>query len=143
MNEDYQHKFDSNISEGVHLHGVQVWRPSVAEPMWVGFGLRKAKCECGRVFKDRETYRNHFIYEAVWEDESGYIPQLIESARKFNGYELQSVKALLIALRSELPEVNTGDWFLDVPNKIYGDVNGMVESQIKNIRRGRENGLRK
>lgn len=76
---DFKHTFADDIQEGVHLEGIshQVWRPSVAEPFYVGFGLRKAKCGCGQIFKSRQAFIEHYIYWAVWQNESGYIPRLL------------------------------------------------------------------
>ena len=38
------------------------WRPACPEPLWVGWRLRIAQCECGEKFKDRtgEVYRRHW-----------------------------------------------------------------------------------
>lgn len=78
---DYQHKFDNQVQEGVHLQGVQIWRPAIPYPLWVGFGLRKAQCECGQRFKSKQAYDEHFVYWAVWQNESGYIPQLMADVK--------------------------------------------------------------
>lgn len=79
---EFQHTFDDNVQEGVHLQGVQVWRPSIAHPLYVGLGLRKAQCGCGRKFKNKEDFDAHYIYMAVWENESGYIPKLLKDAKE-------------------------------------------------------------
>lgn len=39
------------------------WRPSCPIPLWVGFRLRVAQCECGEKFRGRraeEKYRAHW-----------------------------------------------------------------------------------
>jgi hypothetical protein len=81
MSRNYQHKFADGVEEGVHLQGVQIWRPSIPMPLYVGFGLKKARCECGQTFKTEQAYKEHFIYFAVWQNESGYIPSLLEDKK--------------------------------------------------------------
>jgi len=86
----FQHKFSADISEGVHIHGVQVWRPAVSEPMYVTTGLPwykrwnennwRPQCGCGQIFDTRQAYIEHYIYWAVWQDESGYIPGLLQKS---------------------------------------------------------------
>jgi hypothetical protein len=78
----FVHKLSDGTQEGVHLQGVQVWRPAIPYPLFVGFGLRKAKCECGRTFKSKQAYDEHYIYQAVWQNESGYIPKILAQAQK-------------------------------------------------------------
>lgn len=77
----FQHTFAEGVQEGVHLQGVQVWRPSVPHPLYVGFGLRKAQCGCGQKFKSKQAYDEHYIYYAVWQNESGYIPSLFKTKK--------------------------------------------------------------
>lgn len=36
------------------------WVPAIPEPLFVGLGLRRCRCDCGRTFRDRETYRGHY-----------------------------------------------------------------------------------
>lgn len=36
------------------------WVPAIPLPLFVGFGLRKSRCDCGRTFKDQEAYRAHY-----------------------------------------------------------------------------------
>lgn len=73
----YKHTFNDEISESFEANGVRGWRPSIAYPYFVGWGLKKAKCDCGRVFKNIEDFRAHYVYKAVWENESNYIPKLL------------------------------------------------------------------
>jgi hypothetical protein len=75
----FLHAFDSETSEGAHVHGIEetVWRPVVAMPLFTGRKLEKAKCGCGMVFDNEQAYKEHFVYYAVWENESDYIPQQI------------------------------------------------------------------
>lgn len=48
--------------------GDGTWEQGIPEPFWVGWRLRKARCECGRVFKRtgrkgasaRTLYRIHY-----------------------------------------------------------------------------------
>lgn len=60
----YKHKFSKEVSEGVRLFSFdrEVWRPAIASPMFVGWGLKKAKCGCGKVFKDLQSYLEHLVY---------------------------------------------------------------------------------
>lgn len=79
---NFIHTLDNENQEGVYLQGVQVWRPAVAMPYFVGWGLKKAECGCGRIFKDEQAFKEHYIYQAVWENESGYIPSLLKKGKK-------------------------------------------------------------
>ena len=36
------------------------WGPAIPEPFFVGWRLRKCRCDCGRVFKSRDKYREHY-----------------------------------------------------------------------------------
>lgn len=36
------------------------WVPGIPEPLFVGFGLRRCRCDCRRTFRNRETYRGHY-----------------------------------------------------------------------------------
>lgn len=36
------------------------WVPAIPEPLFVGFRLRKARCDCGETFRGRLRYREHF-----------------------------------------------------------------------------------
>lgn len=61
------------------------WRPSCPEPFWVGWRLRKAKCECGEVFKARrgrtagERYKLHWVdqHEADHADDPDWPRSLV------------------------------------------------------------------
>lgn len=77
----FKHTLSDEVQEGVTLQGREIWRPAVAEPMWVGFGLKTAQCGCGEKFKSRQAFKEHYIYQAVWENESNYIPELIAKER--------------------------------------------------------------
>jgi hypothetical protein len=55
-----------------------IWRPALSEPLWVGFGLKTVQCGCGQKFKSKQAYIEHYIYWAVWQNESGYIPSLLK-----------------------------------------------------------------
>lgn len=72
---DFKHTFADDVTEGFHdpISGKEIWRPSLAYPFFVGFGLKKPKCGCGRIFKNLEDYHAHYIYKAVWKNESGYL----------------------------------------------------------------------
>lgn len=75
MSKDFKHTFADDV-QGSFIDpqtGREIYRPVVAHPYYVGFGLRKAKCDCGRIFKNREDFEAHYIYKAVWENESGYL----------------------------------------------------------------------
>lgn len=74
------HTFAEGVEEQAKLASGSVWRPPVPMPFYVGFGLKKSKCVCGKVFKDEQQYREHYIYYAVWQNESGYIPWLMSQA---------------------------------------------------------------
>ena len=80
---EFMHTLNFDTEEGVYLHGFdhEVWRPSLPYPLFVGWGS-KAKCECGRVFKNLEAYREHYVYMAVWQNESGYISRLVSENRR-------------------------------------------------------------
>lgn len=36
------------------------WVPAIPEPLFVGWRLRRCRCNCGETFKDRVTYRGHY-----------------------------------------------------------------------------------
>lgn len=38
------------------------WSESIPEPLWVGWRLRKAKCICGKKFKQKMAYQLHYRY---------------------------------------------------------------------------------
>jgi hypothetical protein len=75
----FKHTFAEDVQESFETNGVGGWRPAIAYPLFVGIGMRKPKCGCGRVFKNREDYDAHYIYMAVWKNESDYIPKLIKN----------------------------------------------------------------
>lgn len=81
MNKVYKHELSDDNQEGVMLNGTQVWRPSIPMPYYVGLGLKKSRCACGQVFKTDQAYKAHYIYQAVWENESGYIPSLLAKGK--------------------------------------------------------------
>lgn len=39
--------------------------PAVPEPLYVGWRLKKCKCDCGEVFKSRREYRGHYAYAHI------------------------------------------------------------------------------
>ncbi|MDE2096474.1 MAG: hypothetical protein KGL39_04450 [Patescibacteria group bacterium] len=41
------------------------WVPSIPYPLFVGFRLRKAVCECGRKFKSQEAYEGHYALKHI------------------------------------------------------------------------------
>lgn len=41
---------------------------AIPEPYFVGFLLKKCRCDCGKVFKNRDLYRTH------WRKEHGLTP---------------------------------------------------------------------
>lgn len=77
---EYKHTFSDGVQEGVHLtvkgSTQQVWRPSVAYP-FIGGLWRPYRCACGKRFWNMTEYQAHYIYQAVWENESDYIPNLL------------------------------------------------------------------
>jgi hypothetical protein len=74
MAKQYQHKLSIENEGGWEFHGHQGWRPIMAHPLYVGFGLKKAKCGCGRVFKNVDDFYAHYLYMAVWKGESTVLP---------------------------------------------------------------------
>lgn len=70
----YKHELANDVSESWQAHGFEGWRPSMAYPFFVGFGLRKAKCGCGRKFNSLDDFQAHYFYQAVWKLESSYLP---------------------------------------------------------------------
>jgi hypothetical protein len=46
------------------------WVPAIPEPLWVGWRLRRARCLCGRTFRDAETYQGHYALEHILLDRS-------------------------------------------------------------------------
>lgn len=78
----FKHTFDDSTQESFEANGVSGWRPAIAMPYFVGFGLKKSKCRCGRVFKTEEDFKAHYIYRAVWENESGWIPKILADAQR-------------------------------------------------------------
>jgi len=82
----FLHELSDEISEEIIAdtpHGqARGWRPAVPHFGIKGVFRRKFICGCGRVFKSEEDYRAHYIYKAVWDNESGYIPQEITKAIK-------------------------------------------------------------
>lgn len=78
----FKHTFDDGVQEGVQLGiGGEIWRPSVAHPMYTGF-FGRPTCGCGKKFKDYQQYKEHYIYQAVWQNEAQFIPKLLDAARK-------------------------------------------------------------
>ena len=75
------HILSNDIQETTEINNRRVWRPSVPLPLFVGFGLKRAQCVCGQKFKTQQAYKEHYIYHAVWQDESGYIPALLAKQR--------------------------------------------------------------
>jgi hypothetical protein len=70
----YKHTLANDTQEGWKMHGYEGWRPAMAYPYFVGFGLKKAKCGCGRVFKNVEDFYAHYLYQAIWLGESTVVP---------------------------------------------------------------------
>lgn len=77
-NSSYIHQLADDVQEGFKTHGGEGWRPALAYPFFVGFGLRKAKCGCGRTFKLEQDYYAHYLYHAIWLHESNYLPTMWE-----------------------------------------------------------------
>lgn len=71
---EFKHELSNDTSEGWEMHGHSGWRPTIAYPYFVGFALRKAKCGCGRVFKDVDDFYAHYLFKAIWEGESTVVP---------------------------------------------------------------------
>ena len=36
------------------------WVPAIPEPLFVGFRLRKCRCDCGDLRPNRQSYREHY-----------------------------------------------------------------------------------
>jgi len=36
------------------------WVPAIPEPLFVGWRLRKCRCDCGETFKDKVSYQGHY-----------------------------------------------------------------------------------
>jgi hypothetical protein len=71
------HTLDAQTSESATTStDVTYWRPAIPLPLYVGFGLRKCQCFCGKRFKDRKAYEAHYLYAAVWEGQSNYIVRI-------------------------------------------------------------------
>jgi hypothetical protein len=64
---NFKHKLASDSQESWSFHGNQGYRPSIAYPYFVGFGLKKAKCGYGEKFKNVEDFYAHYLYKAIWE----------------------------------------------------------------------------
>lgn len=85
-----KHTLSSQTQEQVFLQGQEVWRPSIAEPFYTTEGLPiwkrfnekywRPQCVCGKIFHDKQSFLEHYIYMAVWENESNYIPNEIANA---------------------------------------------------------------
>lgn len=71
---EFKHELSNDVSEGWEANGYKGWRPSMAYPLFVGFGLKKAKCGCGRVFKNLDDFYAHYLYQAIWKLESKVVP---------------------------------------------------------------------
>jgi hypothetical protein len=41
------------------------WLPAIPEPLYVGWGLRHCRCECGEVRKTRLSYQEHYALAHV------------------------------------------------------------------------------
>ena len=70
----FKHELAEDVSEEWQMQGYKGWRPTMAMPFFVGFGLKKAKCGCGRVFKDVDDFYAHYLYKAIWLGESKILP---------------------------------------------------------------------
>jgi hypothetical protein len=81
---DYQHTLNDEVQEGVTLQGIEVWRPAVAYPI-IGGLFRPYRCGCGKRFRNKQEYDEHYIYWAIWQNESGYIPRLLNAKNKAVG----------------------------------------------------------
>lgn len=44
---------------------VGAWVPAIPEPFWSGWGLRRARCACGRAFWSLEAYRGHYALKHI------------------------------------------------------------------------------
>lgn len=82
----YIHELSDDISELIIAktpNGVKKgYRPAAPEPLASGILFKKYKCACGRTFRSLEDYKAHYIYRAVWDNQSGYIPSEIAKALK-------------------------------------------------------------
>lgn len=74
MSKDYKHELPNDVSEEWKFNNHGGWRPTLAWPYFVGFGLRKARCGCGRKFKTIDDYYAHYLYMAIWKGESSVLP---------------------------------------------------------------------
>lgn len=70
----FKHELSNEISGSWSFHGYEGWRPAIAMPYFIGFGLKKARCKCGRKFKNQEEFEAHYLYMAVWKGESTVLP---------------------------------------------------------------------
>lgn len=52
---------ETNAVKGVRAQNKRgEWVPAIPEPLFVGFGLRKCRCDCGEVRRSRLSYREHY-----------------------------------------------------------------------------------
>ena len=62
------------------------WSQAIPEPFFVGFKLKKAQCDCGKVFKNREAYREHWQLEHTDGQKYNRTPQgMVEIATPKDG----------------------------------------------------------
>lgn len=74
--EDVFEEIVADTPDGL-VHGI---RPNVPFPAISGVFRKKYVCACGRTFKTYMDYKAHYVYHAVWENESGYLPEEIAKA---------------------------------------------------------------
>jgi hypothetical protein len=41
------------------------WVPAIPEPLYVGWRLRRCRCDCGETFRNRRRYREHYALAHV------------------------------------------------------------------------------
>jgi hypothetical protein len=129
----FRHTFADDVQESFKANGAGGWRPAIAYPFFVGYGLRKAKCGCGRTFKKLEDYEAHYVYMAVWQNESGYIPKILAGAQKAGGLlnELKHAEATKQGngLPTERPDTNTGS--------LRGAKSSLPQSEVSGNNKGK------
>lgn len=100
---DFKHELSKLNEERITLaDGRGMWRRAIPMPRIVGWRAHKVQCPCGKVFGTEEAYREHYIYQAVWMNESGYLNDLLNkkmavASQNTTATVISSIKTNLLA----------------------------------------------
>lgn len=56
----------SQVSASMQTQTRRGWVPAIPEPFYIGFRLRRCRCDCGLTFRNKQRYREHYAYQHIW-----------------------------------------------------------------------------